>query len=256
MPRRLLVIANETLESPQVLDELRYWADGDGAQIDVVVPMQRRGVLSRITGGDDTGARERAQDRLDRMVAALTGAGFAASGRLGDEDPLLALADASREISPDAVVISTHPAGRSRWLQSELVARARAQIDVPVHHIIIDVSQGHQIARTDPRAGRTPAERLELFHVADYEDALEIRRAGFRDRVDPDGAHPAGVWVTDRPGGRVREERIVFRVELPRETAERFERSPGLADERRFLIPAGVLNESGPVTDIGDDSVE
>jgi hypothetical protein len=256
VPRRLLVIANETLESPQVLEELRYWADGDGAEIEVVVPMQRRGALSRFTGGDDSAARERAQGRLDRMLAALTSAGFKPSGRLGDEDPLLALADASREISPDAVVISTHPAGRSRWLQTELVARARRQIDVPVHHIIIDVHHGHQVARTDPRANRAPTETLALFHVADYEKALEIRRTGFRDQANPGESEPAGVWVTDRPGGRVRDERIVFRVELPRETAERFERSPGLADERRFLVPAGILNDAGPITDIGDDSVE
>lgn len=256
MPRRLLVIANETLESPKVLEELRYWAEEDGAEIDVVVPMQRRGTLSRITGGDDSAARERAQGRLDRMLDALSAAGFRATGRLGDEDPLLALADATRETSPDAVVISTHPAGRSRWLQTELIANARRQIDVPVHHIIIDVRQGQQVARTDPRARRTTQENLELFHVADYEDALEIRQGGFSDQVDPDGDDPAGVWVTDRPGGRVRSERIVFRVELPRETAERFERGRGLADERRFLVPAGILNSAGPITDIGDDSVE
>ena len=256
MPRRLLVIANETLESPKVIDELRYWAEGAGAEIEVVVPIQRRGLLSRFTGGDDSAARERARGRLDRMLAALGDAGFVPSGRLGDEDPLLALADAAAEISPDAVVISTHPAGRSRWLQSELITRARQRVDVPVHHIIVDVRQGHQVARTDPRARRESRERLALFHVADYEDALEIRRNGFRNRPDPDGSDPAGVWVTDRPGGRVRDERIVFRVELPRETAERFERGPGLADERRFLVPAGILNEAGPITDIGDDSVE
>ena len=47
MPRHLLVIANETLESPKVLEELRYWADGSGAKVDVVVPMRRRGGVRR-----------------------------------------------------------------------------------------------------------------------------------------------------------------------------------------------------------------
>jgi hypothetical protein len=36
------------------------------------------------------------------------------------------------------VIVSTHPPDRSRWLESGLVERLRDELDIPVHHVVVD----------------------------------------------------------------------------------------------------------------------
>ena len=37
---------------------------------------------------------------------------------------------------PDEIVISTHPDGRSNWLERGVVTAARERYDVPVVHVV------------------------------------------------------------------------------------------------------------------------
>src|ERR671931_614416 len=37
------------------------------------------------------------------------------------------------------VIVSTHPQARSRWLESGLVERLREELDIPVHHVVVDL---------------------------------------------------------------------------------------------------------------------
>ena len=60
---------------------------------------------------DEDGARVSAQERLDASLAGMRDAGLVATGEIGDGDPLQAIEDAIRTFRPDALVISTHPAG-------------------------------------------------------------------------------------------------------------------------------------------------
>jgi GABA permease len=48
--------------------------------------------------------------------------------------------EAVERFSPDGIVISTHPEGRSAWLRQDLVARATEKYDVPVEHIVARTS--------------------------------------------------------------------------------------------------------------------
>ena len=50
-------------------------------------------------------------------------AGLDARGEVGDGDPLQAIEDALRTFAPDELVISTHPEGRSNWLERDVVER-------------------------------------------------------------------------------------------------------------------------------------
>jgi GABA permease len=77
-----------------------------------------------------------AQERLDATLALLRGDGLRADGALGDYRPLVAMDEAVERFSPDGIVISTHPAGRSAWLRQDLVERAREKYDVPVEHVV------------------------------------------------------------------------------------------------------------------------
>ena len=65
-----------------------------------------------------------------------TAAGVNARGDIGDGDPLQALEDALRAFPADEIVISTHPDGRSNWLERRTSSMRRAlRFDVPVTHV-------------------------------------------------------------------------------------------------------------------------
>ena len=66
-------------------------------------------------------------------------AGMTARGEIGDDDPLQAIEDALRTFAPDELVISTHPVGRSHWLERGVVDGAKERFDLPVTHVVVDL---------------------------------------------------------------------------------------------------------------------
>jgi len=125
---RVLVIANETLGSPRLQDAVVRIADRVAEDVLVVCPVTS---ARSLTGGAD-------EERLREAVAALRAAGIVARGELGDADPVAALEVALREFAADEIVISTHAAGHSAWLDQGVVAAAGARFDGPVTHVIGD----------------------------------------------------------------------------------------------------------------------
>jgi hypothetical protein len=254
---RILVVANETVAAQRVVDEVAYRAGEGDAEVLVVAPALRASQLEHLAGGDEAAARARAQARLDESVTALRAAGLTARGELGDASPLQAVTDAVRLFSPDEVIISTHPPARSTWLEKRVVERARERLPMPVHHVVVDVELERAAVHADPRS-RSPDEpkTLRLLHFADYEAAMTIRSSGgFPDEVD-DSEGVRGVWMIAGTGGRVREDIIVFAVEAPVAEIAPFEREPGFHDERRFFLPAALLNRLGPIVALDDDTAE
>ena len=47
--------------------------------------------------------------------------------------------DALRTFGADEIVISTHPEGRSHWLERNVVGAARDRFDVPITHVVVDL---------------------------------------------------------------------------------------------------------------------
>jgi len=128
---RILVIANETVESDVLRDEVARRAP---AQVLVVAPA----LASRLAywSSADDGARRAAEARLTRCLALLREARIDAEGQVGDADPLLAIEDAIRLFAPHELVIATHPEGRSHWLARDLVGRARSRFPYPIAHVV------------------------------------------------------------------------------------------------------------------------
>jgi GABA permease len=85
------------------------------------------------------GARAAAQARLDESLAAMRAAGVDAAGEIGDGDPIQAIEDAVRTFRPDELIVSTHPPGRSHWLERGVVEKARTRFDVPLTHVVVDL---------------------------------------------------------------------------------------------------------------------
>ena len=142
--RRILVIANETVGGAELLDVLRRKAEGVHEEILVVCPALNSVV--RHWASDEDGARAAAQQRLNSSLERLAEDGVEARGEVGDGDPLQAMEDALRTFGADEIVISTHPEGRSHWLERNVVGQARERFDVPITHVVVDLEAAHDTA--------------------------------------------------------------------------------------------------------------
>jgi hypothetical protein len=141
--RRVLVIANETVAGRALRSEIQRAAEGYRAHVLVVCPALNSPV--RHWASDEDGARAAAQRRLDASLAELRRIGVDARGEVGDGDPLQAIADALRTFGADEVVISTHPEGRSHWLERGVVSGARERFAVPITHVVVDLeAESHE----------------------------------------------------------------------------------------------------------------
>jgi hypothetical protein len=137
--RRILVIANETVGGPELLARIREL--GEGAQTRVLVVSPALNTPLRHLASDEDTARAAAQERLERSLSRLDREGIEASGEVGDGDPLQAIEDALRTFGADEIVISTHPEGRSNWLERGVVTGARERFAVPIHHVVVDLER-------------------------------------------------------------------------------------------------------------------
>jgi hypothetical protein len=135
--RRILVIANETVGGAELMRILRSKSEGVREQILVVCPALNSQV--RTWASDEDGARAEAQRRLDASLSRLRQDGVQARGEVGDGDPVQAIEDALRTFGADEIVISTHPEGRSHWLERNVVGHARERFDVPITHVVVDL---------------------------------------------------------------------------------------------------------------------
>ena len=80
---------------------------------------------------DEDDARRRAAERVAWFVDWLTRHGVHAEGRVGDADPLQAIADALPTFPADVIVIAARP-DLSNGIANELALRARARFVLPV----------------------------------------------------------------------------------------------------------------------------
>ncbi|HSF60307.1 MAG TPA: hypothetical protein VLA69_01300, partial [Gaiellaceae bacterium] len=134
----VLVVANETLVSTELVDAVRRRADKGPIRVAVVAPVTqpREGyVVYRDT------RRAAAGRRLDRTLEALRATGIPAHGGVFDDEPLAAVKDVLASEPIDEIVVSTHPETTSGWLRRNLVEEIRkAAKGRPVEHVVSDVA--------------------------------------------------------------------------------------------------------------------
>lgn len=153
---RYLVVANETLGGPELLEEVRDRASRGDCRVHVVVPAtgttQEPGVAGvaasggpsslpaadpGVRRGDPEAARERAFERLKEVTGRFEEMGAVeVDGEVGDPDPLVAVEHTVEAAGPfDEIIVSTLPAGVSRWIRMDLASQLRRRHDVPVTHV-------------------------------------------------------------------------------------------------------------------------
>jgi GABA permease len=149
-PHRVLVLANETANSKELLDELRRIGADKDATYFVVVPASpiETGVAATHGPLDLWAATQQAaQARLDQTLSILRSDHLEADGALGDQRPLRALAKAVDTFNPDQIVIATLPPEYSVWHRFDVVDRARAEHGLPVTHVVVTPVEAVAIER-------------------------------------------------------------------------------------------------------------
>ncbi len=139
--KRVLVLANETVNGDELMEELRAIERSEHAEYFVCVPANPIDTGQAMHEGaafvwDAT--VEAAQARLDETLAILEREHLQARGALGNFRPLRALATAVEEFKPDRLVICTLPEDRSAWLRYDVVDRARETYQIPVTHVVVE----------------------------------------------------------------------------------------------------------------------
>jgi nucleotide-binding universal stress UspA family protein len=147
--RRILVIANETVGGERLREEIRRRSEGYDEQVLVVCPALNSPL--RHWASDEDDARVQAQKRLDASLARLRAAGVEAKGEVGDAEPVQAMEDALRLFGADEIIISTHPEGRSNWLEKGIVETARERFVVPITHVVVDLeAEREEVQEPEP----------------------------------------------------------------------------------------------------------
>ena len=137
--RRILVVANETVGGETLQRMIAERSRDTPTEILVCTPALNSRL--RHWTSDEDSARAAAQGRLDASLERLRSLGIDASGEVGDANPLQAMADALRTFGADEIIISTHPEGRSHWLERGVVDHARERFAVPISHVVVDLDR-------------------------------------------------------------------------------------------------------------------
>src|SRR5262245_52414189 len=146
--RRILVVANETVGGHTLRSMILERSLDVREEVLVVTPALNSPLKHWVSDEDD--ARAAAQDRLQTSLAKLAEAGVEARGEVGDGDPLQAMEDALRTFGADEIIISTHPEGRSHWLERGVVEKARERFAVPITHVVVDLEREQEQEQEAP----------------------------------------------------------------------------------------------------------
>jgi nucleotide-binding universal stress UspA family protein len=128
----VLVVANRTAGSEELLQALLERAEQGPATFHLVVPATPRGVswaADMHAGGDA------AEHDLEGALEKLRGAGLEIDGEIGDPDPVAAVQDAANAKRYDEMIVSTLHKTVSKWLKLDLPSKAAHATGLPVTHV-------------------------------------------------------------------------------------------------------------------------
>lgn len=131
--QKILVVANRTADSPDLIAALRQKADRSAAGFTLLVPAVPHGLA---WAADMKAGWSEAVGRAERAAARIREEGLELDEVIvGDPDPFAAVGDVLHARDFDEVVVSVLPMRISRWLAIGLPARLRRTIDLPVTQV-------------------------------------------------------------------------------------------------------------------------
>lgn len=132
-PHRILIIANQTACGAELLTAVRERMKRGPCSFTLVVPATPISEQATWTEGK---AQDVASRRLHEAVRRLRAANITVEGVVGDASPVLAINDALVAEPHDEIILSTLPAGVSRWLRMDLPHRVEQRFGLPVTTVI------------------------------------------------------------------------------------------------------------------------
>jgi hypothetical protein len=131
---KVLVVANRTAESPELMDALRARAAEGEVEFTVLVPASPHGLA---WAADMHAGGEEARHELDGLLERLRGSGLnVKEAKVGDPDPLAAVQDEVNFTDYDEVIVSTLPVRLSKWLKLDLPHKVGHATGLPVTHVV------------------------------------------------------------------------------------------------------------------------
>jgi len=148
----ILVVANRTVDSPDLLAALKDRAAEQAIALTVLVPTPW----------------------ADRE-APLRDAGIPAEGALGDQDPMVAVQEAWDPKRMDEVLVSTLGAASSHWMRIDLPHRVARLIDCPVRHLEAAPPREERPGEPVPKKPRQPllVGLLSNMHAETHREAAD-----------------------------------------------------------------------------------
>jgi hypothetical protein len=150
----VLVVANVTATSEELLETLRQRADRDSCRFTLVVPAPAVGPVGR----------EAATRTLEEGLDHFRKAGLEVKGVIGDSDPFASVTDEWDPQRYDEIVISTLPTGVSKWLQVDLPRRVERTTGVQVTHVVAEPQRRElpteQVSKPDSYGVLSPLQAL------------------------------------------------------------------------------------------------
>ena len=121
--KNVLVVANQTVVAPALLQRIRERAKKGPASFLIVAPQS------------DEEHHDEADRRLRRTLSELRGEGIEAHGQVVHPDPYTATQHIVNDERVDEIIVSTFPGEKSGWLRRDLVSRLRKDTGLPVEHV-------------------------------------------------------------------------------------------------------------------------
>jgi hypothetical protein len=120
----VLVIANQTVVSNELLERIRRRAAKSPASFLIVAPQS------------DEEEHADADQRLRLALSELRGEGIDAHGQVVHPDPYTAAQHVVNDERVDEIIVSTFGGEKSGWLRRDLVQRLRKDTGLPVDHVV------------------------------------------------------------------------------------------------------------------------
>ena len=157
--KRWLIVTNQTLGTGEVVAEVERLSAEGPCEFHLLVPAtlsqsyaraRRMSMMAAdpVTGipsellqagsdllGPDTEGQEKAGKRLAAQVEKLRNSSYDVTAELGDPDPIRAIVSVLTRASFDGIILSTQPAGISRFVKGDLPSRVKRVSDLPVTYL-------------------------------------------------------------------------------------------------------------------------
>ena len=168
--RRVLVVANDTLDEEALLREVERLACVPDTHLLLLVPALIT-TGARLTGAID-GLLDQARARLKTALDRAGGHGLVVAGEISEADPLEAIEDTFATFAPDEVIVSTRSERAASGLEPRLAGLVRERFAVPVRHLVLEPDSAAQEPDEDTEAryrhefGDAAARKLGLKALA------------------------------------------------------------------------------------------